>query len=221
MPELRLIKSELPRATGSVLPMPRFASDEALVAGIRRGEPAAATALVERYRGLVERTLVRVLGFDSELADLVQEAFIRVLNSTRQLRDPQALPKWMIRIAACTAADHLRRRKRWRWLTLVADPPEDVERIDDACFELETDFEARRALKAAQAVLSSLPIDERLAFSLRRFDGMQLKDVAHACGCSLATVKRRLVRAERRFLERVVNYPELAKWLSQTRGGEA
>jgi RNA polymerase sigma-70 factor (ECF subfamily) len=200
--------------------LPNQGADHALVAGSLRGEAAAATALVERYRPLVERTLVRMLGFDSDLADLVQEAFIRVFDSLRLVRDPQALPKWIIRITACTAADHLRRRTRWRWLSFGAEAREHETQLDKNMFELEPDLEARRALQAAQAVLSGLPVDERLAFCLRRFEGMELKDVAHACGCSLATIKRRLTRAENRFFSRGRNYPELVKWLSQANGGD-
>jgi RNA polymerase sigma-70 factor (ECF subfamily) len=221
MPELRLVHSVSKKAAGKIVCLPpNQGDDHALVAGILRGGGAAATALVERYRPLVERTLVRMLGFDSDLADLVQESFIRIFDSLRLVRDPQALPKWIIRITACTAADHLRRRTRWRWLSFGAEAREQESQLDHAMFELEPDLEARRALQAAQAVLTSLPVDERLAFCLRRLEGMELKDVAHACGCSLATIKRRLAKAEERFYSRGQKYPELVKWLSQANGGE-
>ena len=101
MPSIRLVASERPRTAVAPMLEPRFERDDySLVAGIRRGDASAATALFEQYRGLVERTLVRILGFDSELADAVQETFIRALGSTRLLRDPQALPSWLIRIAS-------------------------------------------------------------------------------------------------------------------------
>ena len=38
------------------------------------------------------------------------------------------------------------------------------------------------------------PADERIAFSLRFIDGMELTEAASACGCSLATIKRRLAK---------------------------
>lgn len=222
MASLRLVTTESARAAAKTAPSPAPPprDDYALVAGIRRGEAAAATALFAQYRGLVERTLVRLLGFDSELADAVQEAFIRALGSTRLLRDPRALPSWLIRISVCTASDIIRRRRRRRWLQFFAEPQELVDHASDLVFEGEPDLEARQALVAAQAVLSSLPTDERIAFSLRRLDGMELKDVAHACDCSLATIKRRLARAEKRFLARAARYHALESWLGEAKGVE-
>jgi RNA polymerase sigma-70 factor (ECF subfamily) len=199
---------------------PRFERDDySLVAGIRRGDASAATALFEQYRGLVERTLVRILGFDSELADAVQETFIRALGSTRLLRDPQALPSWLIRIAVCTASDCIRKRKRRWWLQLFSGAEDATDQVEDWGFDAESDMEARQALQSAQAILGNLPVQERVAFSLRRFDGMDLKDVAQACGCSLATVKRRLARAEIRFSAQVRKHPALERWLAE-KGGE-
>jgi RNA polymerase sigma-70 factor (ECF subfamily) len=194
--------------------------DYALIAGIRRGDASAATALFEQYRGLVERTLVRILGFDSELADTVQETFIRALGSTRLLRTPQALPGWLLRITVCTASDLIRRRQRWRWLQFFAEPLEQVDRESELVFEAEPDVEARQALLAAHAVLCGLPAEERIVFSLRRLDGMALKDIARACGCSLATVKRRLARAEKRFLALAQKQAVLEGWLAEQRGTE-
>jgi RNA polymerase sigma-70 factor (ECF subfamily) len=196
----------------------RLLDDYALVAGIRRGDPAVAAAFYEQYRCLVERTLVRLLGFDSELADTVQETFIRALESSRLLRDPQALPSWMIRITVFTASDLIRRRKRRRWLQLFTDPREANDRGNDLVFEGEPDLEARRALQAAHAVLENLPVAERVAFSLRRLEGMELREVASACGCSLATIKRRLARAEVRFRARARSHPALANWLAAQEG---
>jgi len=214
MSELRLVPP--PPSDGSP---PRFhdasalRDDYGLIAGIKRGEPAAASALYDRYHGLVERTLGRILGVDSELQDTVQETFIRALGSFRLLRDPQALPSWMIRIAVCTASDLIRRRRRTRLFHLFAEPAEVVDAAASVIFHAESDIETRRALVAAQAVLNDLPLAERIAFALRRLEGMELKDVANACSCSLATIKRRLVRAEARFLARAQKQPELKDWL--------
>jgi RNA polymerase sigma-70 factor (ECF subfamily) len=221
MSGLRLVQGEPSPAAAIPLLGAAFVNDNyALIAGIRRGDATAATALYRQYRGLVERTLVRILGFDSELADAVQETFIRALGSTRLLRDPQALPSWLIRIAVCMASDLMRRRRRRRWLQFFAEPQDLVDRTNDQLFLAEPDLEARQALQAAHVILSGLPAQERIAFSLRRLDGMELKEVAHACGCSLATIKRRLARAEKRFLARAEKHQALENWLAEKRGAE-
>jgi len=42
---------------------------------------------------------------------------------------------------------------------------------------------------------------------------MTLSDAAEACETSLATLKRRLARAEKRFLEAARKRPSLEQWL--------
>jgi RNA polymerase sigma-70 factor (ECF subfamily) len=213
----------VPPYPGSAVQLQRssYANDDhALIEGIRRGEAAAATALYHKYEALVRRTLVRILGFDSELADVVQETFIRALGSTRRLRDPQALPSWILRIAVCTASDLLRKRRNRRWLQLFAEPHDEELPTKHQVLESESDVAARDALRATYSLLKTMPTAERIAFTLRRFEGMELTEVALACGCSLATVKRRLLRAEAYFFKHAPRYPELNRWLHE-HGGAA
>ncbi len=72
-------------------------------------------------------------------------------------------------------------------------------------------------MRATYRVLDTLPDDERMAFSLRFISEMQLTEVAEACRVSLATVKRRLARAEKRFVEAAKEHPSLRERL--THGG--
>jgi len=73
--------------------------------------------------------------------------------------------------------------------------------------------DARFALREIYQVLDAMPADERMAFVLRIVDGMTLPDGAQACRTSLATFKRRLARAEKRFLEAVAKRPALKQCL--------
>jgi len=45
-------------------------------------------------------------------------------------------------------------------------------------------------------VLSTISANVRIAWMLRHVEGLELAEVASACGCSLATVKRRIAAAE-------------------------
>jgi RNA polymerase sigma-70 factor (ECF subfamily) len=44
--------------------------------------------------------------------------------------------------------------------------------------------------------LERLPAEQRIAFLLRRVEGMELEEVAHKMGISLATAKRRIAAAQ-------------------------
>jgi RNA polymerase sigma-70 factor (ECF subfamily) len=200
------------RELGVVLPLAFGGDDAALVAAVKDGNGAAKAALFQRYSSFVERVITHVLGFDAELADILQEVFLNALSSIHLLKDPRLLRPWLYRVATLTARKVLRRRSRRKWLRLFAD------REEEARWEIEharddASNESRRALRAVYAVLGRLPADERIAFALRYMEGLELTEVAGACSVSLATIKRRLRRAEQRFTKACGRHPELRDWL--------
>ncbi|HYQ15533.1 MAG TPA: sigma-70 family RNA polymerase sigma factor, partial [Polyangiaceae bacterium] len=77
-----------------------------------------------------------------------------------------------------------------------------------------TDFEASQAIQAVYRVLGRLDTDQRIAFALRFVAGMELTEVAASCGVSLATIKRRLARAQLSFEAAAEREPALAEWLA-------
>jgi RNA polymerase sigma-70 factor (ECF subfamily) len=181
-----------PRGARSSSPgAPGAPTDEALVRAVQAGEKWAASALVERYSAMVERLLRRVLGHDQEIEDLVQDALCTVLMSIHQVRDGAAVKGWVAQIAIHTAHRAIRKRRLYRWLLFWY--PKGNE-------EVESPVGSRDALRRVYLALEELPPDERVPFALRFIDEMPLEDVAAACNVSLATIKRRLSRAERKFL---------------------
>jgi len=184
------------------------ASEEArLLEGLRANDASAREALVARYGQLVEGVVASVLGVDGELADIVQDALIQVLTSAKKVRDPGSLKAWIARVSVFTAQSALRRRRRRRWLRFVA--PEDLPDLGAPAPQ-----PAQESLRATYRVLDRMPVDERAAFALRFIAELELTETAEACGISLATVKRRLRRAEERFLMLAADEPALASRLA-------
>ena len=185
-----------------------YNDDAELVAALHRGDRAARTVLVQRYEPLVERLVAGALGIDSEISDVIQDVFVGVFEGIRSLKDASALRSWIATLAVFTARGRIRRRRRWRWIRFLA--PEDVPEVPVSGPQGET----HEAVRATYRVLDTLPDDERMAFSLRFISEMQLTEVAAACRVSLATVKRRLARAEKRFVEAAKDHPSLRERLA-------
>jgi RNA polymerase sigma-70 factor (ECF subfamily) len=186
-----------------------FAPDAALVDALRERQPYALALVFDNYYDHVERVLLRILGRDHELADLVQDAFVQAMSSFERFRGgPESLRAWFTSIATHVARNRIRhRRARW-WLTPWA--PDEPEPVDEKAGPELVD-----TVRRTYAVLDALPVDDRIPFALRYFDRMELSEVADACGLSLATVKRRLTRARARFERRARRDPVLRDWVEQ------
>ena len=185
--------------------------DLALVLALRAGDGGARAELFDRYGHHVERVLVNVLGVDAEIPDLLQEVFARALASIRSLDDGARLKAWLTSIAVFTARGCIRSRQRRRWLGLA--PPETVNQVPHAGVPQEV----REALRCTYEVLTRMPTDERIVFSLRYVSGMELAELAQVCRVSLATIKRRIGKAQQRFLTLARHYPELGPWIEEGR----
>ena len=172
----------------------RQEANRAFIAALRAGDPSAREVLVERYLPLVQRLVAGAMGVESDLVDVVQDVFVAVLEGVHKLTDPSALRSWIASLAVFTARGRIRRKRRWRWIMFV--PPESLPDIPVQ----QSDSDTRMAVRATYRVLDTLPTDERIAFSMRFIAEMELTEVAAACRVSLATIKRRLARAETRFL---------------------
>lgn len=197
-------RSRVQRAS-SIPAAPR--DDAALVRGLMADDATARAELFDRHAPHVQRVLARVLGHDSELPDLLHEVFARALAQIGSLDDPSALKAWLTAIAVFTAREQIRRRMRGRWLRFFAS--EDLPEMP----VVEAGEDVRESLRATYAVLERLGVDDRIAFALRFIEGLDLGDVAAACGVSINTIKRRLARAEKRFVGLARREPSLRDWL--------
>src|SRR5271168_928971 len=68
-------------------------------------------SLVETYSPLLFRVVHSVLRSRAEAEDVVQDAFVRVLEHRRSLRDVRDMRVWLIRIAWNLAIDRKRRKR--------------------------------------------------------------------------------------------------------------
>ena len=167
--------------------------DEELVSRALLGEREAEGMLYRRHVQYVHRLVLRILGNREAAQDVVQDTFIIALEQLRCLRNPAAFRGWLAQIAVSQARRCLRKWKLMRLLGLRGG--DDAAAIDLAEGPGSSES-ARIDMAALRQTLVRLPINERLAWSLRHLAGHSLEEAAASCGCSLATVKRRLVAAE-------------------------
>jgi RNA polymerase sigma-70 factor (ECF subfamily) len=170
-------------------------SDDELVIRATKGDRWAQEAIYRRYVGFIARTTTRLLGRRDDAEDVVQDTFAIGLAQLHTLRDGAAVRAWLAQIAVSQVRRRFRRTKLLRVLGLDRG-------ADDATLEQfasdDATPEVRSEIAALDRILRTLPAEERFAWMLRRVEGWGLDEVALACKCSLATVKRRVSSVDER-----------------------
>lgn len=172
--------------------------DAALMALARQGDRWAEEVMFRRHARTVARVAHRLLGRRDDIDDVVQETFVTALSDLAKLRDPAALAPWLKGIAVHAVHRRFRRERLLRWLGFAQAHDEAIE---VASPQLTPELSGELAL--ARRVIDTLPADERVVWLLRHHEGEGLAEVAALAGCSLATAKRRLARAEARLAAHV------------------
>lgn len=188
---------------------PLQVSLEALLDMARRGDPRTGVALFDRFAQPVNRIVWRLLGGDESHDDIVHEVFVALMGGLRRVRDSSTLEGWVAVVTVNKVRSEIRRRRIFQFWHV--DAPESFESVEAPMHPHEVHELLRRTYRA----LDTLPANERIAFILRFIDEQPLAVVAEACGCSLATIKRRLCSARARFGRLAARDPVLAERLAE------
>ena len=114
---------------------------------------------------------------DAEAEDLLQTTFEIALRQLHRLRDPDALPAWLLKIQAREAFRVVRRLRR----LVRLDGSHDRSVIPDLAGQQEV-----------RTALAALPRRTRAAVVLHHLAGLSVRETAHALGVSENTVKSQL-----------------------------
>jgi RNA polymerase sigma-70 factor (ECF subfamily) len=169
------------------------ADDADLVERMRRGNRSAEEAFYRSYAPAVLAMTTRLLRRRSDAEDATQDTFVIAFGNIDKLRDASAVRPWLMQIAVSQVRRRFRKRRLLSTLGLHLG-------ADDATLDSlaapGVSAETKADLSALDRVLAALPADIRIAWMLRYVEGEELKAIAQACGCSLATVKRRIAAAD-------------------------
>jgi RNA polymerase sigma-70 factor (ECF subfamily) len=179
-------------------------SDEELVRRALAGERWGREMLYRRHADSLLAMSVRLLADRGEAEEIVQDTFVTAFEQLGTLREPGAVRGWLGQIAVNLVRRRFRRGRLMRFLGLDRG-------ADDATLEALADSgvssDQRAELALVDRLLRGMKPALRLAWMLRRVDGLGLGEVASLCDCSLATVKRRIAEADA-IVDRHVAVPQ-------------
>ena len=173
--------------------------DVILMLAVKKGEQAPFETLMHKYYKRVFNFIYRFVSDRETAEDLTQETFLRVYRAARTYAPQAKFQTWLLTIARNLSLNDLRRRKvkmvslQEEILTTRGQVPRQVEDKGRGPHEQLLAEERQEFVRRA---ISALPVHQRAAVSLRRYDDLSYEEISQVLGCSVAAVKSLLNRAK-------------------------
>jgi RNA polymerase sigma factor (sigma-70 family) len=129
-------------------------TDERLVSECLKGNEQAWSALIDKYKNLIYSIPVK-LGMYDDAADIFQAVCVDLLSDLAKLREPRALPKWLMQTCYHKCLQYQRKTEKHRSLT--DEQGEDLPIADEQApipGEILAEIEQEQMLRVAISELS-------------------------------------------------------------------
>ena len=145
------------------------------------GDEDAVERLVIKYQKMVYSFAYRIVNDMEEAKDIAQISFIKAVQGLKGFKKEASFRTWLYRIVLNTALNH-KRKGSFREVTL----DESIAVNQTGALSLIIREERRNLIKKS---LDKLPGQQRLAVTLRVYEGLSCNEASKVMGCSVSTVK--------------------------------
>ena len=173
-------------------------SDAAVVALARTGDGDAFRVLVDRHGRKLFRLAFRLAGNEEDAEDIVQETFLRAYRNLDKFDERALFTSWLFRIASNYSLDLLRMRKMRIAQSLSSDDAEGhpmTERIASEDPNPERLMFSGQMRERIAGAMDELTPQERVAFTLRHFEGCTIDEISETLKISANATKHAVFRA--------------------------
>ena len=187
--------------------------DALLMLKFKEGDIESFEKLMEKYQKLVINTAYRLIGDKTEAEDIAQEVFLNIYSHSWRYKPQARFSTWLFKITRNICLNRLRWKRRHPTVSL--DSPiktENGEIARDIPDKPQAAADAILGRKEIQALIKdaidSLPLKQRMAVILAKYDNLPYQEIARIMGCSVIAIKLRLHRAKAALKERLTPYLE-------------
>ena len=180
------------------------------ITALQAGDRAEFARLVDMASAPIYRLGLKMLGNPQDAEDVLQNTFLKALQSLKNFEGRSTPLTWLYRIAVNEALMLIRRQRPQ--VEIAEEPQEDADdlpapvQLTDWCCLPESDFLSAESRQALDAAISTLPEKLRIVFLLRDIEGLSIHDTSDALGLTETAVKTRLLRARLHLRERLSSY---------------
>ena len=191
----------------------RQQEDQLLIERWQRGDRSAFNALIRAHEAKAYQYAFRLTRDQEMAADVVAEAFVRVLNALPNFKSQSTFGTWLYRIITNCFLD-LRKKERLRKAAsldtmLQTEDGEVARQIQDPSEGPEEIVERDAREEQMENALSMLPEYQRAMIIMYHAEMLTYEEISAALDLPIGTVKSRLNRARLSLREILVREGEL------------
>jgi RNA polymerase sigma-70 factor (ECF subfamily) len=186
------------------------ASVEISLEALQAGDRTEFARLVDAYSTQIYRLALKMLADEQDAEDVLQNTFMKALQSIDSFEGRSSLSTWLYRIAVNEALMLLRRTKPT--VSVAMDYEDDEEELQhptqftDWCCLPEEDLLSAEARRHLDRAIQNLPEKLRVVFLLRDVEGLSIRETSEALDLTETAVKTRLLRARLNLREQLSVY---------------
>ena len=166
-------------------------SDKHLMLDVAKGDLEAFEHIVRRHHAWAWRIAYRFLGQKEDAEDIVQKAFLRLLDASGRYQSTSLFRTYFHRIISRLCLDQAK-KKHPLYLDTVPDSPEPGP-------DAQSEMLSRERADAVREALDGLPVAQRLAMVLRYYENLNYHNIASALDTTPKAVERLLARGRERL----------------------
>lgn len=182
-----------------------------LVKRLIDGDNSAFRELVDTYKNMVYKTCFNLLHHNQDAEDIAQDVFIEVYESISQFRNQSKLSTWLYRISINKSLNHLRKNK---WKSRInslehffsGEKNNSLEVEDMSANNSPHSIDYKERSKILQSAISALSENQKVAFTLHKFDELSYQEIAEVMNLSLSSVESLIHRAKLSLQKKLINY---------------
>lgn len=178
-----------------------------LVTKAQQGDNEALNCLFNEFYNDLYYFALKTVKDDETALDVTQEAFVEIINTLGNLKEPAAFVTWAKQITYHQCTRYFKKKK-----DVLVDEDEEGNTVFDTLKEEKAEFIPDEALdkadfkKTVMGILDELSEEQRSAVMMYYFDEMSVKQIAEIQGVSEGTVKSRLNYARKAIKNSVEEY---------------
>jgi RNA polymerase sigma factor (sigma-70 family) len=180
-----------------------------LVNRLKSGDQSAYRSIVDNYQSLVLNCCFRFVKNKETAEDLTQEVFIEVHRSIKYFRSDSRFSTWIFRIAITKSLDYLKsmkRKKRFGFLRSIFNEDGEELIIHSDQHNPQQIAENAERMKVLSWAIDSLPENQKVAFTLSKYDEMSYKEISEILNTTVSSVESLLFRAKANLKKKLFNY---------------